>query len=227
MQQWTFFEYLQRLSQCSSSPEEALPVTVYTEKRLLLKESPTLSYVLDYRTGRYVHFSRNARQLTGFDRELFLSEGIHFTIQQHNRQDAEVYFNTIFPKRLQFLHKLEPESHMHYSFQHSFRFQHKDQGFVTFLQETKILKSDKMGPLVVLGYWTDITPFKEDSQITDVIKYTKPDEPQQLVEVNHYYPKSPESLLSVQYPNTTKGPILSLFNILVSCKKVTKPWSLC
>lgn len=192
----TFSEYLQKVRLLHTCAEELFNLKEYLREHLSPEEGPTLSYILDYRTGKYAWFSQNTTQLTGYDQSIFLTKGIDFTLQQHNRRDADIYYNIIFPKHLQFFQQLKLNSYPYYSFRHSFRFRHKNKGFVTLLQESRVLKGDKNGPLVIHGFWTDITPFKEDARMTDVITCRKPDEPQQVIEVNHYYPQAEESLLS-------------------------------
>ena len=194
---YTFTEYLLKIRQ-NAPTEEPFDITDYLERKPATEESPTLSYILDYRTGKYYHFSKHVKQLTGFDKEVFLSEGFVFTVQQYNQQDAEICFNTILPKYLHFFRKLDENSYRDYSFQYNFRFQHREQHFITILQESKVLKGDKNGPLVMLGFWTDITPFKEDNRITAVIKYTRFGESQQVIEIDHYSPRSGEGILSVR-----------------------------
>lgn len=194
----TFTEYLRKASLVHAATEEHFNFNKYLEKPSSAEESPTISYILDYRTGKYHHFSNNAKQLTGFDSEIFLAEGIVFTIQQYNQQDAEICFNSIFPKHLQFLLKLEQNSYQDYRFQYSFRFQHKDQHFITIMQESKVLERDKNGPQLIQGFWTDITTFKDDARITAAIVYRRSGEPQQLIETNHYFPKSGDGILSVR-----------------------------
>ncbi|WP_017730695.1 response regulator transcription factor [Nafulsella turpanensis] len=195
---YSFTQYLQKVSSLNTSREEVCELEKYPEQHPFLEEGPTVSYILDYRTGRYYHFSAGVKQLTGYEREQFLAEGIALTILQHNQQDAEVFYNTIFPKRIQFIQELDPDSHPDYCFQHTFRFQHRDQYFITLLQENKVLKADHHGPLVILGFWTDITSFREDNKITDVVKCKNEEGIQTIIQVNHYFPKAGEGLLSVR-----------------------------
>ena len=61
-----------------------------------------------------------------------------------------------------------------------------------------MLKGDKNGPLVVLGFWTDITLFKDDIRITAVIKNKKSGESPLVIEKDHYIPQSGDGILSVR-----------------------------
>ena len=199
--QYLFTKYLQSLEELQAEPEHTFDfersLRAHPVLKTLLEGNPSLSFILDYRTGKYYHFSSNALQVTGHKKESFLVEGVGLVIEIHNKEDGRIYYNSIFEKRLKFMQSLNPKERSFYSYQHNFRLLSKDKKQKTLLQEYQVLKADAKGnPLVIMGFCTDISHIKTDTRITDAIILRKPGEIPVLVEVNYYYPRAEEGLLS-------------------------------
>ena len=199
--QYFYTKYLQSLEELQAEPEHpfdfARSLRAHPVLKTLLDSSPCLSFILDYRTGRYYHFSSNALQVTGHKKESFLIEGVALVIESHYKEDGHIYYNRIFEKRLKFMQSLRPEERSFYSYQHNFRFLTKEKKQKTLLQEYQVVKADAKGnPLVIMGFCTDISHIKIDIRITDAIILRKPGEIPVAVEVNFYYPKKEEGLLT-------------------------------
>ena len=199
--QYLFIKYLQGLEALKAEPEHSFDfeksLRAHPVLKSLVESSPSLSFILDYRTGKYYHFSSNALQVSGQKKESFLTEGIALAIDIHNKEDGRIYYNSIFEKRLKFMQSLKPDDHSFYFYQHNFRLISKDKKQKTLLQEYQVVKADAKGnPLVIMGFCTDISHIKTDTRITDAVILRKPGEMPVPVEITYYYPRAEEGLLT-------------------------------
>ena len=198
-----YTSYLKSLETLQAEPEHSFDfersLGGHPVLKTFLESSPSISFMLDYRTGKYYYFSQNAQHIVGLKQQAFYAEGVGLAMHLHMKEDAQIYYNSIFEKRLKFIRSLKREERCLYSFKHNFRILSPAGRTVSLLQEYRVLKADAKGnPLVIMGFCTDISHIKADTRITDVIISRKPGALPTAVAVNYYYPRPEEGALTAK-----------------------------
>lgn len=136
----------------------------------IFHHSIPMIYVADYTTGNYLLMSKAVRMTMGYDPEDFLSAGVSFTIENYHKDDMRLFNEEIFPERLRLLKKIPPEEHANYLFSYNYRYRNKNKEYSNFLQRNCFIKSDEKGnPLLSLGMIINITHFKSENPIIQVV----------------------------------------------------------
>lgn len=155
-------------------------------------------YLLDYTTGKYLIMSNSSRMLLGFEPNVFMENGIEFTIDSYHKDDLRLYNNKMFPDRLDILKSIPPDEQQNYFFSYSFRMKNSKGAYTNLLQRNCFVKSDSNGkPLLSLGMVINVEHFKKENPVVQLVEKINPeDNSSEPVYKKVYYLKEEEQLLS-------------------------------
>jgi len=137
----------------------------------LFSHSLPPTYLIDYRTGKYMMMSKSSKISLGYDAQEFIDNGVGLTIDIYQKDDLKLFNEKIFPDRIELLKTIPPEEHSKYIFSYSFRFKNKQGEYITLLQRNSFIKSDAYGrPLLSLGMVTNISNYAKQSPVLQVVE---------------------------------------------------------
>lgn len=155
-------------------------------------------YLLDYTTGKYLIMSNSSQMLLGYKPNVFMDNGIGFTINSYHKDDLQLYNEKMFPDRLEILKAIAPDEHRNYVFSYSFRLKNSKGKYVNLLQRNCFVKSASNGmPLLSLGMVINVEHFKKENPVIQLVeKINAEDNSCEPVYKKVYYLKEEEQLIS-------------------------------
>lgn len=165
----------------------------------MLNQGPLCFFVLDYRTKGYYHVGENTRMIMGIPSEAFLEGGIPLYHRQMHEEDLKVFSGILFYKRLQHIQTVKKEERHKYWYSINYRFKRSDGKIVHVLQQFTVLEvNDQGNPLILLGFCTDISHYKQDNKIVDTISKWDDTNGFNCLSRNVYFPASEDNRLSAR-----------------------------
>ena len=156
----------------------------------IFHHSIPMIYLADYTSGKYMLVSKGVRVTMGYDPEDFISAGLAFTLEHYHPDDLRLFNEEIFPERLRLLKNIPAAEHPNYLFSYNYRYRNKEKKYSNYLQRNCFIKSDEKGnPLLSLGMVINITHFKNDSPVIQVVDKlsTEPGIPGETVYKKAFY----------------------------------------
>ncbi|QEC69994.1 helix-turn-helix transcriptional regulator [Panacibacter ginsenosidivorans] len=155
-------------------------------------------YLLDYTTGKYLIMSNSSQIHLGYKPNVFMENGIGFTIDSYHKDDLQLYNEKMFPDRLETLKAIPPEEQQNYVFSYSFRLKNSKGAYVNLLQRNCFVKSDSNGmPLLSLGMVINVEHFKKENPVVQLVEKINPEDNScEPVYKKTYYLKEEEQLIS-------------------------------
>lgn len=155
-------------------------------------------YLLDYATGKYLIMSNSSRMLLGYEPNVFMENGIEFTIDSYHRDDLQLYNEKMFPDRLEILKSIPHDEQQNYVFSYSFRLKNSKGEYANLLQRNCFVKSASNGmPLLSLGMVINVEHFKKENPVVQLVEKINPaDNSCEPIYKKTYYLKEEEQLLS-------------------------------
>lgn len=196
----TLIDYMQLLSGQNRSSHSPFDLNRYLQTQAnaanIFTEGPVGFFVLDYRIQGYYHVGKNVERILGIPSEAFMEGGIPFFHEQMVKEDLEIVSRVAFPYRLTQILSVTNELDR-YWYSINYRLQRPNGQIVHVLQQFNIPEVDEQGyPLMLFGYCTDISDFKQDNKIVDAI-YRRDSQPGlACVCKNIYFPGSEDPKLS-------------------------------
>ncbi|MFW9906633.1 MAG: PAS domain-containing protein, partial [Candidatus Thorarchaeota archaeon] len=119
----------------------------------LLSTSPAVTFTSEPRGDfRTTFMSKNVRDLIGYEAEEFLTKP-NFWVNCIHPEDREHIFSSFS--------KLPEECY----YNEIYRLQHKNGSYCWVLEEAQLIKDDQGEPIEIIGYWTDITTYKQTKNL--------------------------------------------------------------
>jgi DNA-binding CsgD family transcriptional regulator len=155
-------------------------------------------YLLDYTTGKYLIMSNSSRMLLGYEPNVFMDNGIEFTIASYHKDDLQLYNEKMFPDRLQMLKTILPDEQQNYVFSYSFRLKNSKGEYANLLQRNCFVKSDSNGmPLLSLGMVVNVEHFKKENPVVQLVEKINPEDNScEPVYKKIYYLKEEQQIIS-------------------------------
>lgn len=144
--------------------------SLYLEKikamGVMLKSLPSVLYILDYQTKKYLYVSDNCEKITGYTTEQLLSGGNSFFISKIHPDDLKIYSNKIFGEIVNYTTSQDREKITNTRFSLNYRFKRGDNEYIHLLQQYEIVElNNEQLPLLAIGFATDISGHKSDNKV--------------------------------------------------------------
>jgi DNA-binding CsgD family transcriptional regulator len=171
-----FYEYVESLK-AINEVSQFKGIDFYLEKFNLFKSIidilPSIVYIVDYRTRKYLYMSENIKDIFGYTAEETIAAGQSLIFSRVHPDDIAVFTSKIFGEFVDYSRTVTDEDIKKTVFSLNVRFKRKDDVYIQFLQQYVVLERDEFNnPLMTLGLATDITAYKTDNRmIFSVTKY--------------------------------------------------------
>ncbi len=134
---------------------------------------PSIVYILDYRTRKYLYMSENIKDIFGYTAEETIAAGQSLIFSRVHPDDIAVFTSKIFGEFVDYSRTVSDEDLKKTVFSLNVRYKRKDDVYIQFLQQYVVLERDEFNnPLMTLGLATDITAYKTDNRMVfAVTKY--------------------------------------------------------
>ena len=127
---------------------------------------PAMTYVMDFKHLKYLYFSKNVFDYTGYPAEEFLAKGPFFSVNLFHPDDVEAFVD-VQEAQKEFLLSLAPQEYKQYRFTWTYRFKRADGQYINVMNQEIVLQLDKKGnPLLSYGIISDVTHLKKDTKIS-------------------------------------------------------------
>jgi DNA-binding CsgD family transcriptional regulator len=131
----------------------------------MLNQGPSLSWILEVRTGRYLFMSNHVERLTGQVPENFTQGGMACTNRLLHPDDAAPVWQLMHTV-WEFLLALPAGQRQTYGFSCDYRIRREDGTYLRLLEQNRVLQTDSHGNIThLLGTGTDITSWKESEML--------------------------------------------------------------
>jgi len=160
----------------------------------------TTFFIIDYTKRKYLLLTGPVKEIIGHHQRDFLDGGLQFVIDLYQKDDFYLWNNKIFVSTFDLLKQQQHTDHSSYVFEINFRLRDKKGDLITVLQKGSFVTDPLTSlPLFGFGICSNITPFKKDNSMVQVISKYDDDNKQNIVShisTNYYYPNPEEALLT-------------------------------
>ncbi|PWA05521.1 LuxR C-terminal-related transcriptional regulator [Flavobacterium laiguense] len=127
---------------------------------------PCILYLLDLQKQRYLHVCEDITSLIGYSSDDFLNFGHSWFLNLFHPNDLKEYLGVIFKEFVHYTSSLDKKQIKNARFSINYRLKHKEEIYVQFLDQFIVLETDENNnPILLLGTYNDITPYKSDNTI--------------------------------------------------------------
>jgi DNA-binding CsgD family transcriptional regulator len=138
---------------------------------------PSIVYLWDIKHMKYLYFSKNVLEHTGYPAEEFLAKGPHFAFSLVHPEDVPHIIENVQKTQLDFLQGLPAGEYTNYRFTYNYRIRRADGEYIQILTQENFLQADNKGnPLLSFGTISDVTPIIKDTAITLSIHKLSPED---------------------------------------------------
>lgn len=157
--------YINRLMHTGNDPEKLDYAAKHIDKAKNFFPWPGITFVLDLRTGKYLHLSKHLPEQIQHHYHPMLENG--FAYMNHIVPHGDFFvMNEIVQKIFDFIKRVPKQEIENYWFTHNFRVKNQLKTETHLVQHFIINEVDKHGlPLLVSGVAMDIDPFTQNSTI--------------------------------------------------------------
>jgi DNA-binding CsgD family transcriptional regulator len=178
--------------------EESATVLQSSIFSTIMNSFPGMILVFDLHTSGYVYISENAYEMIGFEREEFLTGGLHRTMQLFQPSHNQIIIQHIFPTMFGFFEKFcLSGDYEGLTGSYPVQLCHKDGKKRWYLHTTKVLTTDPLNrPYLLLKTLSDIEDIKKDQYIDFAITKKARDGKIETLFRKSFYPQTTLDILS-------------------------------
>jgi DNA-binding CsgD family transcriptional regulator/PAS domain-containing protein len=162
-------EYHAFLQSMNSSPQfkdYKYYLKQYSVFETMVSLLPSIAYVLNFETQRYLFVSESSLQIVGYPNNEYMQYGRDFFLDQIHPEDLQIITGFTFKTFIEVTTQLSKEELKKCRFSLNFRIRRKDGAYIKVLQQYVILEVNENGyPVLSLGLITDITAHKADDKV--------------------------------------------------------------
>lgn len=162
--------------------------------------SATAFFVFDYTRLRHILLHGQIEQVIGYHPEDFLQGGLDFFSDVFHKEDFKIFNRQCMPIVHDLFKKSSHTEHSNYVFEMNYRVRNSNKGFTHVLQKGRYITDKKTSlPIYSFGMCTDITQFKKDTCISQIIKKYAPSDNNSIlkyVDTNYFYPVPEDTTLT-------------------------------
>ncbi|HXA01958.1 MAG TPA: LuxR C-terminal-related transcriptional regulator [Cytophagaceae bacterium] len=142
----------------------------------LFESAPGIVCIYNFQSKQYEFFSKNVKNILGYDAEDYLNGGLAFGMSTFHEAHAKIFSNRILPLMLQNINQYAISKELkNVSFDYSFKVRTKEGEYLWFLQQMNFIETDEHGyPFLSVLFMINIDSVKTDNYIT--FKVNKKDE---------------------------------------------------
>lgn len=139
----------------------------------LLEHAPSLVFILNHQTMLYDYFSKNVKQILGYDADRYMKEGLAFSTSTFHPEHLDIHNRLIYPEIYEYIknygQKGESKS---LRFTTTFKVKKADGKYIWAMQQFNIIETDDAGlPFLTLVFMHDITYIKKDECVDLLISH--------------------------------------------------------
>jgi len=135
-------------------------------KNLFLRNNTPYTYILDYKTNRYLNMTDN---FAGYESECFTKYGVDHTREILHAKHLQLLNREIFPDRLNILSGIYPDEHQNYIFSYTLVIRNSDGEYCKVLQKNCFISDENGNPLFSMGILSYITDFHFDNRVIQTV----------------------------------------------------------
>lgn len=164
-----------------------------------------LYYLIDYVHHTYLFFLSNGSSFAGYDTQTLLDGGPALLYTMRHPADFSIYDEKIFPINLTYIKDHAGEPLADCTFTTNYRVKSKDGQWLSVSQRSCYISTAADGtPLAAIDSVTDITHFKSDTRIINVIEQAHNGEKPSVAAVNYFIPDDALAPISKREANVLK-----------------------
>lgn len=213
-----FIDYLQSKEELQlKEKKQYLKRAVFFNNQLDIM--PCTLYLLDLQRQKYLHICEDITNFIGYSSAIFFKFGHSGFLNLFHPEDLKEYTGEIFKEFIIYVSSLDKKKIKNARFSVNYRIKHKEGNYVQLLDQFIVLETDENNkPVLVLGTYNDITPYKTDTKIIFSISEFDSKEGNKLIS-SKIYPenikmtyKEKEIIILLKNGETSKS-IASMLNI--------------
>jgi len=160
-----FIDYLQSKKELQlKDKKQYLKRAVFFNNQLDIM--PCILYLLDLQKQRYLHLCEDIINLIGYSSDDFLKFGHEWFLNLFHPEDLKEYTGEIFKEFVLYTSSLDKKQVKNARFSINYRIKHKEGNYVQLLDQFIVLETDENNnPVLLLGTYNDISPYKSDNTI--------------------------------------------------------------
>jgi len=190
-------EFLSSFFQIDGPPPPELGP--YAEKIIsfgnLFSHSPVAILMTDYHTHQFRYVSPNALQLSGYEAEVFMKEGLALLFKIQHPEDSKTFINEVSPAIFHHLGKMEPAQVLEAQIRFNYRIKRKDGKYIHVQQQNILLEATENGiPILDMAQCSVRGEASAEAPTMMRLQILTPDEKGVYQPIHtETYPKRPES----------------------------------
>lgn len=161
----SFIDYLQSIEELRFKEKERyFKENIFLNNRLHI--IPCIFYLLNFQKQSYLYVSEEVNGFIGYTSDDFLRFGHNWFLSLFHPEDRNEYMGEIFKEFVLYTSSLDKKQIKNARFSINYRIKHKEGSYAQFLDQFIVLETDKNNnPVLVIGTYNDITPYKSDYKI--------------------------------------------------------------
>lgn len=164
-----------------------------------------LYYMIDYVHHKYLFLLSNGSTFLGYTTQHLLDAGPSFLYAIRHPEDFNIFNEKIFPINSSFIREHAFADIADCTFTTNYRIKSKEGSWLSVSQRTCCISTAADGtPLAAIDSVTDISHFKSDTRIINVIEHSRKHQKPSVVAVNHFLPQENYSMMSKREVNVLK-----------------------
>ncbi len=157
-------------------------------------------FIIDYTRQRHILMTGNVEEISGYQPEDFLENGLAMVMEIFQKDDFSVYNKHVYASIDRLFKNQCQKEHGNFIFEFNYRMQSKDRRNVSILQRSSyVTDPSTLKPLFSYGTCMDISAYKNGDTIVQKISRYHPDSPVPKVEelsVDYFYPDPAGAILT-------------------------------